>query len=132
LRGWAILTPSLAEPLRIDGTMTAQKAALSSFSDSWFALLGPQLTLVQAMDVSPSLASVRRRLLYEESSRPDPPEAVPGQEPGVGYQLDRWEHVSAGAHGLQSTSYALPPDLDVRQFLAARAAPLEVSVHRMR
>jgi len=129
LRGWSVLTPSLSAPLAIDGTMTAQKVALNGFSDAWFALLAPQLTLVQTMDVSPSLASVRRRLLYrEDASRPEPPESVPGEEPGVGYQLDQWEHVGAGAHSLQSVSYALPPTVDVRQFVAARATPLQVSM----
>lgn len=129
LRGWSVLTPSLPMPLPIDGTMTAQKAALNGFSDAWFALLAPQLTLVQMMDVSPSLATVRRRLLYrEDGSRADPPESVPGEEPGIGYQLDQWEHVGAGAHSLESVSYALPPTVDVRQFVAAQAAPLQVRV----
>jgi hypothetical protein len=129
LRGWSVLTPSLSMPLVIDGTMTAQKAALNGFPDAWFALLAPQLTLVQTMDVSPSLASVRRRLLYrEDGSRPEPPESVPGEEPGVGYQLDQWESVGAGAHSLQSVSYALPPAVDVRRFMAARATPLQVSM----
>jgi hypothetical protein len=126
LRGWSIVAPSLSAPLLIDGAMTAQHAALNRLPDSWFALVGPEVTLVQTMDVSPSLASVRRRLLFREGSNPEPPESVVGEEPGVGYRLDEWEHVGAGAHTLQSTSYALPRDVDVRQFVAARATPLQV------
>jgi hypothetical protein len=132
LRGWSVLTASLPGPIAIDGTMTAEKTALNNAADSWFALLGPQLTLVQTMEVSSSLATVRRRLLYHEGSDTrEPPETVPGEEPGVGYRLDEWGRVGAGAHRLQSTSYALPADVDVRAFMAARAAPFEVEVRAL-
>ena len=129
LRGWSLVVPSLPDPIPIDGNMTAQKTALNELPDTWFAVVGPQMTLVQSMDVSPSLASVRRRLLYRETRHPEPPEAVAGAEPGIGYQLDQWEPVGAGAHQLASVAYALPPDIDVRAFMRARGVPLEVSVH---
>ncbi|MFI5395063.1 MAG: hypothetical protein ACHQ9S_05975 [Candidatus Binatia bacterium] len=128
LRGWSVLTPSLPAPITIDGTMTKEKAAVNDSADSWFALRGAQITLVQTMDVSPSLATVRRRLLYRESAKPSPPEAVPGEEPGVGFNLDRWEQVGAGLHQLESVSYALPPEVDARAFMAARSTPLQVTV----
>ena len=128
LKGWSLLVPSVPDPLPIDGTMSAQKAALAALPDKWFALRGPQVTLVQTMDVSPSLASVRHRLLYHETAQPEPPETVRGEEPGIGYQFDQWEHVGAGAHQLESVSYALPSDIDVREFMRARSAPLGVSV----
>ena len=109
--------------------MTVQKERLNRLPGSWFALRGPQAILVQILDVGPSLASVRRRLLYKEAPTDgEPPEDVPGHEPAIGYQLDRWEHVGAGAHQLASTSYALPPDLDVREFMAARRTPLQMTV----
>jgi len=129
LRGWSVLSPSLSPPIPIDGTMTAAKEMLNQLPDSWFALLGPQITLVQTLDVSPSLASVRRRLLYNEDlSKAEPPEGSAGQVPGIGYQLDRWERVGAGTHQLLSYSYALAPDVDVRQFMASCNAPLQVRV----
>lgn len=130
LRGWSLTVPSLPAPIPIDGTMTAQKEALNHLPDTWFALHGPRITLLQTMTVSPSLASVRRRLFYREgdSASPEPSEAVAGAEPGFGYQLDRWEHVGAGAHQLESVSYALPVDYDVRQFMDARRVPLQVTV----
>lgn len=132
LKGWSLLTPSLAAPIPIDGVMTTQKAALNRSADSWFALLGPRITLVQTMSVGPSLASVRRRLLYrEDGDKPEPPEAVPGEEPGIGYQLDQWNRVGAGAHQLMSVSYALPVGVDVRAFMAAREAPLRVTVRAL-
>src|SRR5262249_30779333 len=125
LRGWTVLVPSLPAPIAIDGQMTAEKEAVNALPDSWFALVGPQLTFVQTLDVSPSLASVRRRLLYREDPEvSEPPEEVPGEVPGIGYQLDRWEDVGAGAHELYAFSYALPRGVDVRQFVADRDVPL--------
>lgn len=130
LRGWSVLVPSRPESLPIDGTMSTQKIGLAHLSDTWFALRGPQITLVQTMDVSPSLATVRRRMLYHEGLQSsDPPEAVAGEMPGIGWQFDEWEHVGAGAHQLSATSYALPADVDVREFMRLRATPLEVTVH---
>jgi hypothetical protein len=132
LRGWSLVVPNLPTPLPIDNQMTTQKQALNRLAGSWFALVGPQLTLVQTMDLSASLASVRRRFLYQETlTAADPPETVPGAEPGVGYQLDQWDHVGAGAHQLSSVSFALPPDVDVRAFMAARSAPLQTAVHAL-
>jgi hypothetical protein len=128
LRGWSLLAPSLPAPIAIDGTMTKEKAALNDSADSWFALRGSQVTLVQTMGVSPSLATIRHRLLYAESTKPSPPEVVPGEEPGVGFRLDRWEQVGAGLHQLESVSYALPPEVDVRAFMAARTTPLRATV----
>ncbi len=133
LRGWSILSPSLPAPLPIDGTMSAAKAALNQLSDSWFALVGPEVSMVQSMDVSPSLATLRRRLLYrEDHGQVDPPEDVPGEEPGIGYQLDRWGDVGAGAHRFISSDYALPPEVDAREFMRARDAPMQVSVQMLR
>ena len=129
LRNWSVLLPDRSEPIAVDGVMTVQKKELNQLPGSWFALRGPHVTLVQILDVGSSLASVRRSLIYNETStQHDPPEEVPGEEPAIGYRLDRWEHVSAGAHQLASTSYALPPDLDVREFMAARGVPLGVTV----
>lgn len=129
LRGWSVLTGDMAAGLPVDGTMTPAKRALNTRTDSWFALLGPRVTLVQTMDVSPSLASVRQHLLYVETATPDPPEAVRGMEPGVGFELDRWDNVGAGLHQLSSVSYALPPGVDARAFMAARRAPLQAQAH---
>ena len=132
LHGWSMVTPSLATPLAVGGGMTMQKDAVNRLPDSWFALVGPQITLLQTLDVSPSLATVRRRLYYREDGvTPDPPEEVAGEQPAIGYQLDQWEHVGSGAHQLQSVSYALPVGVDARQFMAAQRAPLWVTVEAL-
>ena len=127
LHGWLLQVPSVAESIRLDGQTTPTKEALNRATDSWFALRGPHITLVQTMEVSSSLATVRRRFFFHESVAASPPEALPGEQPGIGWQLDQWEHVGAGTHELSAVSYALPGDVDVRQFMKARAAPMDVT-----
>jgi hypothetical protein len=128
LGGWSVLVPSVDGAIPIDGVMTPQKESLNDLTDSWFALLGPQITLVQTMEVSPSLSSIRRRLLYRESNAPHPPEAVIGERPGIGFRLDQWSDVVGGLHQLESVSYAIPRQVDPRAFVAARSAPLQITV----
>jgi hypothetical protein len=133
LGGWSVAAPSLPAPIRIDGVMTAEKALLNDVTDTWFALVGPEITLVQSMDLSPSLASLRQRLLYREDTQlAEPPEEVPGSLPGIGYQLDRWEAVGAGAHALRAVSYALPRQADPREFIASRAVGLQIAAQPLR
>jgi hypothetical protein len=131
LSGWSVLVPSLHGVIPIDGPMTPQKEALNQLTDSWFALLGPRFTLVQTMEVSASLSSVRRRLLYRERNTPPSPETVGGKRPGIGFRLDHWGAVGAGVHQIESVSYALPPHIDPRAFVAARNAPLQITVHAL-
>lgn len=133
LRGWQLLRPDVDAPLYIDGTASDAKAALNDVTGSWFALRGPQVTLVQELALGSTLATVRQRLLYrEDGTNPEPPEALRGQLPAVGYQLDRWQDVGAGTHQLTSVSYALPPQMDVRAFMRSRRSPLLVTVRALR
>ena len=133
LRGWQLLRPDADAPLHIDGTASDAKAALNDVTASWFALRGPQVTLVQELALGSTLATVRQRLLYrEDGTHPEPPEALRGQLPAVGYQLDRWKDVGAGTHQLTSVSYALPPQMDVRAFMRSRQTPLLVTVRAVR
>ena len=131
LSGWSVLAPSLPAAIDINGAMTPQKRALNELTDSWFAVLGPEITLIQTLDVSPSLSSVRRHLLYRESATPLPPEAVAGERPGIGFRLDRWDRVGAGLHQLESVSYALPRKVDPRAFMASRNTPLQMIVQAL-
>lgn len=129
LRGWRLLLPDGSPPLSIDGTMTPAKQRMNELEDDWFAVLGPEVTFLNRIEISPSLATVRRRLLYrEDAAFRDDPESAPGELPGVGFQLERWERVPSGLHWLQAVSYALPASVDVRAFVAGIRAPLEVSV----
>lgn len=131
LSGWSLLAPSLPAAIAINGAMTPQKRAVNELTDSWFAVLGPEITLIQTLDVSLSLSTVRRHLLYRESATPLAPEAVARERPGIGFRLDRWDRVGAGLHQLESVSYALPPEVDPRAFVASRDTPLHVIVQAL-
>jgi hypothetical protein len=103
--------------------------ALNQRGDTSFALVGPQLSLVQVFGFSSSLKSVQKHLVYREGATPDPPESVAGSNPSVGYRLERWGEVGAGEHGLTAVSYAVPAGIDVDEFLLSRSFPLEATVH---
>jgi hypothetical protein len=129
LRGWQVLADGVPQPLVVGGPMTETKRALNRETGTWFAVGGPTITLLQLFESSESLRTVRRRLVYREANRTvDPPEDVPGEHPGIGYQLEGWQRVGAGRHQLTAISYALPPDLDVREFVRTRHVPLAVRV----
>ncbi len=139
LGGWEIETPApggavLGNPrARITGHMTAEKRALSRHPGEWFALRGPDVTLLNVLAVSPSLASVDRRLVYRESAEVnDPPESQRGEMPGIGYTLTRWGRIGSGAHWFASNSYALPPEQDVAEFLVTLQRPLRIRIRLLR
>jgi len=128
LTGWSVLTPSMSHPLSIDGTLSQARAAINNSADPWFALQSPSITLVQTMGGSPSLASVRRCLVYRQSHAGFPPESLQGEQPGIGFVWDHWKQVSAGWHQLDSRSYALPAGADVRAFMNTLQSALQVTV----
>lgn len=126
LTGWELLLPDRA-PLRIGHDAAAALAKVDLGVD-WFALRSSEVVLVQILEISPSLASTRRRLVYRESDRPNPPESVPGEQPAIGYRIDRWDDVDAGDHHIRALCFALDPQIDVAAFLAAYYQPLATSV----
>jgi hypothetical protein len=125
LRGWRFHLAGAPVTFDIGHADTAAVSALNQRDDTSFALVGPQLSLVQIFGFSSSLETVRKRLVYREGAAPDPPESVAGANPSVGYNLERWDEVGAGEHGLTAFSYAVPPGVDVDAFLASRSVPLE-------
>jgi hypothetical protein len=133
LRGWGVLVPGIPGLLPVDGQTSAAEEHVGSLADPWFALLGPHITLVQSMRVSPSLQSMRRRLYYRDApAGAEPPEEFAGELPGIGYRMDGWEKVGPGAHWFEALSYALPVGVDVHDFMDARRVPLQVGVAEAR
>jgi hypothetical protein len=129
LRGWHLLVPGLPAPVVVGDLDPAVIDRLNQLPGDWFALIGPGVTLLQTLGVSPSLATVERRLLYREQTDPDEPEAVAGEMPGVGYRLTNWSGVGSGVHWFSSTSYALPPDYDPVRFVTELQQPLVIEPH---
>jgi hypothetical protein len=133
LRGWGVLVPGTPGLLPVDGHTSAAEEEVGSSTQPWFALLGPHVTLLQSMRVSPSLHSVRRRLYYRDSpAGAEPPEEFGGELPGIGYRMDGWEDVGAGAHWFEALSYALPVGVDVYDFVEAQQVPLQVGLTEAR
>jgi len=129
LAGWTVVVPGGDAALVVGGGMDPMKHQLNERQADWVALRGPRLTLLQRLQVGPSLASVRRRLVYRENPDPvDRPESYPGEEPGVGYRLDQWGEVGSGHHDFAAHSYAVPNQTDVAAFIAAREQPLRVYI----
>lgn len=128
LSGWEVVVPDRA-PLRV-GRDAAAVLARDDIEADWFALRNAEIALVQILEISPSLSSTRRRLVYRESQRPNPPESVPGEWPAIGYRIDRWDEVGAGDHHVRAVCFALDPQVDIDAFVAAYYQPLAASVHR--
>jgi hypothetical protein len=126
LRGWKVLGDGMHEPLSIGSISEQDVERLNHLPGEWFALIGPEVTLVQFLGTSPSLATLKSRLLYTEHSTPQEPEEVPGEMPAVGYLLSDWESVPAGQHWFSSTSFALPPGEDPRDFVRSRKRKVTV------
>jgi hypothetical protein len=124
LQGWTLVRPG-HPPHRIGSGLPP---ALDGAAGDWFALRGDDATLLQVLDVSASLDGTRRRLVYREGNRPNPPEEVAGEQPAVGYRIDRWDGVEAGDHHLRARAFALPPDVDVAKFVEGLRQPLVVLV----
>lgn len=131
LTGWRLMADGLPGPVLIGDVDDDRRRRLNELSGDWFALLGEDVTLIQTLEVSPSLESVRRLLVYRESEGGRPPEAVVGERPGVGYRLVDWGDVDRGHHGFTSSSYAAPPGYDVRRFLHLNRMPVRLEARRI-
>jgi len=117
LSGWQLLADGLGAPLTIGALKKEDLRLLERLNSSWLALVGPDATLVQFLDVSPSMSSLERKLLYRETSKAREPEAVPGELPGVGHRLSHWNDVSGGWHWFSARNYALPAGYDPRRLV---------------
>lgn len=127
LRGWELLLPDAA-PLRIGADADPSRSAHGDIETDWFALRNDEVLLLQLLETSHSLRSTRRRLVYRETARPNPPESHPGEMPAIGYRIDQWDEVDAGTHDLRALCFALPATTDVTAFLEAHRRPLRVRV----
>jgi hypothetical protein len=131
LRGWQLVAGGSDRPLTIGSMGARERNALDQSSGDWFALAGQQATLIQTLTLSPSLATVKRQLVYRDDPDPQPPETVAGELPGVGYRLVDWRDVDRGAHSFTSTSYTVPPTYDIGQFLAEQRQELRIETNEI-
>lgn len=94
----------------------------------WLALRGHGHTLVQILMPEADARAVTRQLYYVDSSRPDPPEAIPGDRPGVGYELSGWQNLSPGPHHFESLLVNVSEDTPPQQVLREVETPPVVRV----
>lgn len=128
LNGWEVEVPNAPGRVRVDGATTPDKQALNALPADWFALRGPDATVVETIGQSASLKRLKRRLYYKEDNRIDLPELERGQMPDIGYRFTHWERVSSGDHWFTSNSYVLPAGQSVADFLEALRHPLDTAV----
>jgi hypothetical protein len=126
LPGWRLLAEGMSAPAAIGSLDRESRRRLNRLAGDWFALAADDGLLVQTLTLSPSLASVTRSLVYREDGGDHGPEAVRGENPGVGVRLTAWSEVDRGDHWFVSTSYALPAAYDVARFLELNRAGLAV------
>ena len=77
------------------------------------------------------LPSVADCAWIDDDERADPPEAVTGMNPGIGYRLTNWANVGRGLHEIWTETYVIDPakfrKLDTVSTLVS--GPLDVTVH---
>jgi hypothetical protein len=123
LRGWGVRA-AVAAP----ATIGSGAVRLDQMPGDWLMLDAPSATLALGLVRGPSLAATRATFLYREGDSEEPPEAVAGEWPAVGYRLTEWSEVDRGEHWFAAEAYALPPGSDLDAFLAARGRAVEISV----
>jgi len=121
LRGWRVAGAGVESVTVGDG-----RADLDRRRSDWIALSNDSVTLVLALVLGESLASLEPTLVYREADDDLGPEEQRGEMPGVGFRLTQWTAVDRGEHGFAATAYALPAGVDLERFTAQRASPVRV------
>ncbi|GIW42537.1 MAG: hypothetical protein KatS3mg076_3114 [Candidatus Binatia bacterium] len=129
LRGWWVSTPTGRLPVDCDSesSRTHLEPAVE-----WFAVEGPDRTLLVRAERSESLARVRQSFFLRATLEREDPENVPGQCPEVGFLFSHWDDVDRGRHEIRAASYLLPRGADLGLFRATVENPLVAEVREMR
>jgi hypothetical protein len=104
LRGYELLWSGMTmPPIKLGDPGAEQEITRqASIPVSWMAIRGRGNLVVQTLYPTPDLALLSRRLYFNDSSRPDPPEGTPGEHPGIGYVITGWEKLGSGVHRFDS------------------------------
>jgi len=128
LRGYQVLWSGMASapvrisdpPLRIDS---------SGAQVSWIAIRGGAHTTVQTLAPTPDLAILNRRLYFnDDPDRPDPPEHLGGEHPGLGYVITGWEKLESGVHLFDSLLITAAADYSPDVLLKELSDPPQATV----
>jgi hypothetical protein len=105
LSGYELLWSQMPmPPLKIGNQEMEQRlAAMGSVPISWIAIRGAGRTTVQTLAPTPDLPLLNRQLYFNDApNRPDPPEHIRGEHPGIGYVITGWEKLESGVHAFDS------------------------------
>ncbi len=96
----------------------------------WIAVSGHGRVLVQTLAPSPDLQKLDRRLYFhDDPEKPDPPENVRGEHPGIGYLITGWERLGSGVHKLDLLLLGATGDYDPAMLVEELKTPPAVEVH---
>jgi hypothetical protein len=117
-------------PLKIGNQEMEQRlAAMGPVPISWIAIRGAGRTTVQTLAPTPDLPLLTRQLYFNDApNRPDPPERIPGEHPGIGYVITGWEKLESGIHTFDSLLITTPADYSPDVLMEELHSPPVVTV----
>lgn len=121
LRGFELAASTTPLRYRVSGAMGPDERVMARRGADWFALVGPQglPAIMMTLDLEGLFARLDHELYYrDDSSFADPPESLPGQVPGVGFRLSRFNRLRSG-EGVIKVIVALLDHLPPRLAMAA-------------
>jgi hypothetical protein len=131
-RGYELMWSGMTQPPVKIGDFAAEQALQAMDPRPrirWIAMRSAQHTIIQTLRPSPLLQLVERRLYFrDDPDVPDPPERVPGENPGVGYLMTGWEKLSSGDHVIDSLLISVPGDYDPDVLLRELRQPVQARV----
>ncbi len=101
---------------------------------TWFALRKGGMAFLHRIRLDAGLSSVRPTLYYTYApDRPDPPEAVRGERPAVGYRLTDWSSVGRGHYEIWMDTYLLDGAMaqDPRAAVSSLSSVSSVTVRQL-
>ena len=131
LSGYELLWSQMPmPPLKIgDREMEQRLAAMGSVPISWIAIRGAGRTTVQTLAPTPDLTLLNRQLYFNDApNRPDPPEHIAGEHPGIGYVITGWEKLESGVHRFDSLLITTRPDYSPEVLMEELHSPPVVTV----
>jgi len=131
LSGYELLWSQMPmPPLKIGNQEMEQRlAAMGSVPISWIAIRGAGRTTVQTLAPTPDLPLLSRQLYFNDApNRPDPPEHIPGEHPGIGYVITGWEKLEGGVHPFDSLLITTRADYSPEVLMEELHSPPVVTV----
>lgn len=131
LSGYSLIWSGMqGSPIAVGDPKLAQSIRTDPPKVEWIAIRGNHRVLVQMIAPTSDLELLDRRLYYnQDAPKPDPPERVHGENPGIGYRITGWENLSSGTHQLLSMLIGASADYDPALLLKEYVTQPQITVH---